>query len=148
MGALADAAIQAGGTVAGVIPEFMVEVEWANEKLTDLRKVKSMHARKKLMLDLADAVVALPGGCGTLEEQMEAIAWKRLGLFGGPIVIVNQDGYYDPLLTMLRSCVEERFMNAHHETMWQVTACVSGVFVAFEASESVGKDVLLRAPVE
>ncbi|MEE2752882.1 MAG: TIGR00730 family Rossman fold protein [Candidatus Latescibacterota bacterium] len=148
MGALADGVLQAGGAVTGVIPEFMVEVEWGNEKLSDLRTVNNMHERKKLMLELADAVVALPGGCGTLEELMEAVTWKQLGLFTGPIVIVNQDGYYDPLLTMLRTCIHERFMNTYHETIWQVTDRVSQVFKAFETSNSSGEDALLHAQVE
>jgi uncharacterized protein (TIGR00730 family) len=70
------------------------------------------------MLELADAVVALPGGCGTFEELLEAITWKRLGLFAGPIAVVNQDGFYDPLLTLLDRAVDERFMDERHRSMW------------------------------
>jgi len=86
-GALAAGALGAGGKVVGILPRFMDELEWGHRSLTELRVVDSMHERKQLMLELADAVVALPGGCGTLEELFEAITWKRLGLYFGPIVL-------------------------------------------------------------
>jgi uncharacterized protein (TIGR00730 family) len=77
-----------------------------------------MHARKHTMLALADAAVALPGGCGTFEELLEAITWKRLGLYAGPIAILNQGGFYDPLLALLDRCVDERFMDERHRAIW------------------------------
>jgi uncharacterized protein (TIGR00730 family) len=118
MGALADGALSAGGTVVGVLPEFMKSLEWGHPGVSDMRVVATMHARKALMLELADAVVALPGGCGTFEELLEAITWKRLGLFAGPIAVVNQDGFYEPLLTLLDRAVDERFMDERHRSMW------------------------------
>ena len=96
----------AGGEVTGVIPRFMVEQGWPiNTGLTQLVEVESMHQRKKTMADLSDAVIALPGGCGTLEELLEIITWKQLGLYLNPIVILNVKNYFDPLLDMLRQAV-------------------------------------------
>jgi hypothetical protein len=104
--------------VIGVLPRFMAELEWGHPGLTEMVVVDDMHARKRRMLEGAGAVVALPGGCGTLEELLEAITWKRLGLYLGPIVLVNLRGFYDPLLELLRRCVDEHFMDERHADMW------------------------------
>jgi uncharacterized protein (TIGR00730 family) len=120
MGRLADAALAEGGRVTGILPMFMDELEWGHGKLTELVLVSDMHERKRLMLDRADAVVALPGGCGTLEELFEAVAWKRLGLYLGPIALVNVRGFFDPCITLLERCVEEHFMDPRHRSMWTV----------------------------
>lgn len=122
MGRMAEAALDAGGTVTGVLPRFMDELEWGHRKLTELRLVDDMHERKRTMLELSDAVVALPGGCGTLEELFEAITWKRLGLFFGPVVLVNVNGFYDPCVALLNRAVDERFMDEKHRAMWSVVA--------------------------
>src|SRR3989442_4553335 len=98
MGALADAALAAGGKVVGVLPRFMYDLEWGHPRLTELRLVGDLHERQRLMIEEVDAIVALPGGSGTLEELMEAITWKRLGLHGHPIVLVNVRGFFDPLI--------------------------------------------------
>jgi uncharacterized protein (TIGR00730 family) len=119
MGRLAGAALQAGGRVTGVLPRFMDDLEWGHRALTELRLVDDMHERKRTMLELSDAVVALPGGCGTLEELFEAITWKRLGLYRGPVVLVNVNGFYDGCLQLLGRCVEECFMDPRHAAMWQ-----------------------------
>jgi uncharacterized protein (TIGR00730 family) len=118
MGALASGALAAGGRVVGVLPRFMADLEWGHAGLSELRLVEDMHARKHAMLTSGDAVVALPGGCGTFEELLEAITWKRLGLYTGPIAILNQDGFYDPLLELLEGCIRERFMDERHAAMW------------------------------
>ncbi len=120
MSAVSDAALAAGGEVTGVIPRFMVEQGWHHTGLTELVEVESMHERKKMMADLSDAVIALPGGCGTLEELLEVITWKQLGLYLNPIVILNVKGYFAPLLAMLRKAVEENFMRAQHGAIWHV----------------------------
>jgi uncharacterized protein (TIGR00730 family) len=122
MGALADGALSRGGRIEGVLPRFMFDLEWAHPRLTDLHVVSDMHERKRLMLDRADAVVALPGGCGTLEELFEAITWKRLGLFTAPIVLINTRGFFDPCLALLERCVAEHFMDDRHRAMWSVVA--------------------------
>ncbi|MDE2449341.1 MAG: TIGR00730 family Rossman fold protein [Gammaproteobacteria bacterium] len=122
MGALADGALSKGGRVIGILPRFMDELEWGHRGLSELRLVEDMRTRKHLMLTAAQAAVALPGGCGTLEELLEAITLKRLGLFLGPIVLVNTRGYFHPLLEMLSRAVDEHFMDTRHALMWQVVA--------------------------
>jgi uncharacterized protein (TIGR00730 family) len=120
MAATSNAALQAGGTVTGVIPRFMVEQGWHHLGLTRLVQTETMHERKQLMAQMSDAVIALPGGCGTMEELLEIITWKQLGLFLNPIVVLNIDGFYDPLLEMLQRAIDGRFMRPEHRGIWQV----------------------------
>ena len=124
MSAVSDAALAAGGEVTGVIPRFMVEQGWHHTGLTRLVEVESMHERKKMMADLSDAVIALPGGCGTLEELLEIITWKQLGLYLNPVVILNVKGYFDPLLAMLQRAMVENFMRTQHGSIWHVANTV------------------------
>ena len=120
MAIASNAALAAGGQVTGVIPRFMVDRGWHHQGLTELRIVADMHERKRLMAGLSDACIALPGGCGTLEELLEVITWKQLGLYVGPIIILNVGGYYDPLLRMLSVAVNEGFMRPLHSALWRV----------------------------
>lgn len=120
MGALADAALDAGGKVTGVIPQFMVDNGWCREMLTNLIVTPDMHTRKEKIVTLADATIALPGGVGTLEELMEIITWKQLGLYANPIVILNTRGYFNPLTEMLERAVKEKFMREIHRNLWSV----------------------------
>lgn len=120
MGSLADGALAQGGRVIGVLPRFMDDLEWGHRGITELMLVEDMHQRKRTMLERADAVVALPGGCGTLEELFEAMAWKRLGLYLGPIIIVNTAGFFDHCVELLDRCVSEGFMDDRHRSMWTV----------------------------
>ncbi len=122
MGALADGVLSRGGRVVGVIPRFMAELEWAHDRLSELHLVDDMRTRKHEMLSRSQAVVALPGGSGTLEELFEVISLKRLGVYLGPIVLVNTRGFFEPLLTLLARAVAERFMDPRHLAMWQVVA--------------------------
>lgn len=140
MGALADAALAAGGRIVGVIPRFMVDLEWGHDDLTELHVVEDMRTRKHEMLTRSSAVVALAGGTGTLEELFEAITLKRLGLFLGPIVIVNTRGYYDALLAQLATAVAERFIDARHEAMWTVVAGPEDVLPAIESAAAWGAE--------
>lgn len=117
---ISNAALAAGGTVTGVIPRFMVEQGWHHKGLTRLIETESMHERKQLMADLSDGVIALPGGCGTLEELLEIITWKQLGLYLKPIVILNTNGFYNPLLEMLQQAISQNFMRKEHGTIWHV----------------------------
>lgn len=117
---ISDAALAAGGTVTGVIPRFMVEQGWHHKGLTRLIETESMHERKQLMADLSDGVIALPGGCGTLEELLEIITWKQLGLYLKPIVILNTNGFYNPLLEMLQQAISQNFMRKEHGNIWHV----------------------------
>ncbi len=121
MRSLSDAALSNAGEVIGVIPGFMVEQEWHHTGLTELITVPDMHTRKHTMARLSDAVIALPGGCGTMEELLEIITWKQLGLYGKPVVILNIDHFYDPLLEMLDKAVKENFMRPQHSEIWRIT---------------------------
>lgn len=120
MGALADGALACGGRVVGVLPRFMAELEWGHKGLTELELVGDMRTRKHLMLVRSAGAVALPGGSGTLEELLEAISLKRLGLYLHPIVLVNTRAFFDPLIELLGRAVDERFMDARHLEMWRV----------------------------
>lgn len=120
MAAVSNAALEKGGKVTGVIPTFMVEQGWQHDGLTELIVVPDMHERKQTMARLSDAIVALPGGCGTLEELLEVITWKQLGLYLNPIVILNTKGYFNPLIDMLKRAVDENFMRKQHMDIWAV----------------------------
>lgn len=120
MNSVADAVLKNGGRVTGVIPRFMVEQNWHHSGLTELVEVDSMHERKQLMADLSDGVIALPGGCGTLEELLEIITWKQLGLYLNPVVILNVNHFFDPLIEMLEKAIDENFMRVEHGAIWQV----------------------------
>ncbi len=115
-----DGALENGGKAIGVIPQFMVEQEWHHKGLTELHVTQSMHERKQMMADLSDAVIALPGGCGTIEELSEIITWKQLGLYLNPIVILNINGYYDHYIAQLGKAIEENFMGEIHGSIWSV----------------------------
>jgi len=122
MGALADGALARGGRVIGILPRFMADLEWGHKGLTDLQLVEDLRTRKHVMLTLSQAAIALPGGSGTLEELLEAITFKRLGLYLNPIVLVNTRSFFTPLIEQLARAVEESFMDQRHLLMWQVVA--------------------------
>ncbi|GAB6865274.1 TIGR00730 family Rossman fold protein [Bacteroides acidifaciens] len=120
MRSVADAVLKSGGEVTGVIPHFMVEQNWHHTGLTELIEVESMHERKQKMANLSDGIIALPGGCGTLEELLEIITWKQLGLYLNPIIVLNVNGFFDPLLEMFEKAIEENFMRQQHRDIWKV----------------------------
>lgn len=111
MGALARGALEAGGEVIGVIPEFMVDREWGRGDLTEVHVVASMHERKALMADLTDAFLALPGGMGTLEEVFEVWTWRQIGLLDKPVGFLDADGFWTPLLDSLRGIADAGFLS-------------------------------------
>ncbi|MGC9960373.1 MAG: TIGR00730 family Rossman fold protein [Acidimicrobiales bacterium] len=133
MGLLADAALEAGGGVIGVMPEFLVDAEIAHTGLTSMHVVGSMHERKAMMAELSDGFVALPGGLGTLEEVAEILTWSQLGLHAKPVGFLNVAGYYDLLLAFLDHGVTEGFLRAENRQL---------VLSAASATELLG---LLRA---
>jgi uncharacterized protein (TIGR00730 family) len=134
MGALAEGALAAGGRVIGIIPRFMVDLEWGNNDVSELHVVEDMRARKHEMLTRSKAVIALPGGTGTFEELFEAMTLKRLGIFLGPIVLVNTRGYYDPLLAQMAAAIDGRFMDERHASLWNVVADPQGALATLEAA--------------
>jgi len=117
MGAVADAALEEGGRVIGVIPQSLVDREVAHPALSELRVVESMHERKALMAELSDAFIALPGGVGTLEELFEVYTWNQLGLHAKPLGLFNVRGYFDGLVHFLDHAVAERFVTRPHRDM-------------------------------
>ena len=120
MAAVENGALDAGGISIGIIPQFMVDNGWLHQGLTEVKITATMHERKDMMAKMADAVVALPGGTGTFEELFEIITWKMLGLFVKPIIILNTDHYYDPLLQMLDCTANRHFMNPVFKKLWAV----------------------------
>ena len=117
MGVLADAVLGSGGRAVGVIPRALSDMEVAHPGLTELHEVDSMHERKALMADLADAFIALPGGFGTLDELCEVLTWAQLGLHHKPVALLNVDGYYDALLAFLDRAVSDRFLRLAHRRL-------------------------------
>lgn len=134
MGALADAALAAGGEVVGVIPAALASVEVAHQGLTELHVVESMHARKALLTQMADAFVALPGGIGTMDELFEALTWRQLGIHDKPVGVLNADGYYDPLLALLDRMLEERLLPARSRTTLVARDSIDALLTALLSS--------------
>ena len=147
MGAMAGGALAVGGEVHGITPGFLRDMEVSHEGLTSLRVVEDMRTRKHLMLEGSDAVVTLPGGCGTYEEVFEAMTLKRLGRWLGPIVLVNTGGFYDRLQDFLEHSVAERFMGQQHADLWQTVSEPHEVVPALQSAPAWGEDALQHATV-
>jgi uncharacterized protein (TIGR00730 family) len=120
MGCIADRYIEQGGNITGVIPEFMVKIEWAHPGIKNMLVVQDMHERKKKLVENTDAVIALPGGTGTLEELMEVLALKRLGKYLKPIILLNTDGFYNQLIEFFQTMVQEQFLRHEHLSAYTV----------------------------
>ena len=147
MGKLADTVLEAKGRIVGIMPHFMKEVEFHHKDVNEFIFTADMHERKKQFMVGVDALITLPGGCGTFEELMEAITLKRLGIFTKPIVILNQDGYYDKLLDMMDHAVEEGFMAEKHRDIWTVFEDPEKVIEAINESTPWSKDAIRFAQV-
>jgi hypothetical protein len=119
MGAVADGALSKGGHVTGIIPKFLSRKEIIHEGLTEVHKVNSMHERKLRMSEMCDAVVALPGGFGTMDELFEILTWAQLGLHQKPVGILNTEGFFDGLLSFMHSMSENGFVSTVHQHMLQ-----------------------------
>jgi uncharacterized protein (TIGR00730 family) len=120
MGKLADTILENNGTITGVIPSFMKDQGWNHSEVNDMIITSDMGERKKQMFAMADAIVALPGGVGTLEELTEAITLKQLGLFRGPVIILNTLNFYKSLIDFFEHMVAESFLRAEHKTIWEI----------------------------
>jgi uncharacterized protein (TIGR00730 family) len=142
MGKLADVILENGGKIRGVMPRFMKEIEWAHKGVTDFVFTETMQERKAAYLEGVDGVVALPGGSGTLEELLEAITLKRLGLLTEPIVILNTRDYYGPLKEMLNRCVAENFMDERHLEMWAFVDEPEDVIGALESAPKWSEEAI------
>jgi uncharacterized protein (TIGR00730 family) len=134
MGAVADAVLSAGGTVTGIIPRALEGRESAHQGLTDLRVVGSMHEREQLMFDLSDAFVAFPGGFGTMEEVIEMITWKQMGIHGKPIVIANIGGYFDSLLKQFELAVQKKYARTEDRILFAVADTTKGILTFLDGA--------------
>ncbi len=122
MGRLAEGALSRGGSVYGIIPKFMYDLEWGHNGITDLKIVDTMNERKELMIKDTDAAIALPGGSGTFEELFETITLKRLGVYLSPIIFVNINGFFNPCIELLERAISENFMDERNRLMWKVVS--------------------------
>jgi uncharacterized protein (TIGR00730 family) len=147
MGCLADRLLERGGVIRGVIPEFMVKVEWAHPFVKDMIIVRDMHERKKLLIENTDAVIALPGGTGTLEELMEVLSLKRLGKFFKPIILINTDGFYNSLLELFAKMVKENFLREEHLKAFRVIGNPSELIEAIKESTDWDENAIHSASV-
>ena len=134
MGALADEVLAAGGKVVGVIPKALEGREAAHRGLTELQVVSTMHEREQRMFDLADAFVAFPGGFGTLEEIIEMLTWKQLGIHGKPIVIANLGSYFDPLLQQFDAAIRKGYARAEDRILFAVAENTRGILTLLEGA--------------
>lgn len=140
MGEINTAAIEAGGTAIGVIPRFMDEAGRAHPSLTRKIVTEDMHTRKSTMASLASAVIALPGGVGTFEEMTEIMTWQKLGLFHGPVIILNTRGYYDPLIEMLSRSITEGFTSPRTQNHWHIVSTPAQALAAIQTSLTATSD--------
>ncbi len=145
MGHLATSIIEGGGTAHGVMPHFLKDIEMNHPLVSDFIFVDTMSERKQLLLANTEGLIALPGGCGTLEELLEAITLKRLGQYLKPIVIVNQEGFYTPQLEMLEKMIEEDFMRPEHRNLWTVVGDPSEALDAIHATPDWDANALQMA---
>ena len=134
MGRLADTIMVNKGRAIGIIPRFMMDVEWGHKNITELIEVKDMHERKKKLVEDIDAIIVLPGGSGTLEETKEVITLKRLGKFTKPIIFINTDGFYDSLFQLFNKMIEEQFMRKEHRNMWTSISRPEEIITAIKES--------------
>ena len=133
MGAVADGALDCGGSVTGVIPHFMVEVEWQHKGVADMRHTDDMSERKQMMIRLSDAIIVLPGSTGTMDELFEAASDKKLGLHQKPIVILNSRGFFDHTFAQLKLMVDENLMTSRHLDVITEAKTIDDVIAAINA---------------
>ena len=147
MGKIADYYIRHNGIIRGVIPEFMVKVEWAHPGIKDMLIVRDMHERKQKLIEGTDAVIALPGGTGTLEELVEVLALKRLGKFNKPVILLNTNGFYDQLLAFFDTMLKEQFLRPEHLEAYTVVRQPADILPAILDTPDWYPDAIDRAPV-
>lgn len=133
MGVLADAALAAGGSVIGIMPQFLVDKEIAHRGLTELRVVDTMHNRKEMMMRVADAIIALPGGWGTYDELAEAATWAQLGLHDKPLGLLNVSGFFDPLIAQMDHAIAEGFVRPAHRDLLIVEDDIANLLARIDA---------------
>lgn len=148
MGKIADTILQHKGEIKGVIPEFMVNIEWAHPKISEMAIVKDMHQRKELLIENSDAVLALPGATGTIEELFAVISLKRLGKFNKPIIILNTNHFYDTLIDFMEQMISEKFLRNEHKKLWRIIASPGQLMEALNQKEDWPEDAIKLAQVD
>lgn len=147
MGALANKVLSLNGAIKGVIPHFMVEVEWAHKGVEEMITVDTMSERKSRLIEGVSAVIALPGSTGTLDELADVISLKKLGLFTKPIIIINSHGFYDSLFALFNKMIDENFMRPEHDQLWTEVKDASRVINAIDTAPQWDKDAINIAAV-
>jgi uncharacterized protein (TIGR00730 family) len=142
MGIVADAAMNAGGKVIGIIPQHIQAKEIEHHGLTELHVVDSMHTRKRMMAEKSDAFVVLPGGFGTLDEAFEIITWKQLQLHEKPVIIFNDNGFWTPLIALMDNLIQSGFANDKHRSLYQIADTLPDIF------EILKKPIIKPPPIE
>lgn len=140
MGNLADGCLSSGGKISGIIPDFLKELELEHRGITSLKVVENLHKREFIMLKEGDCVVALPGGIGTFSELLQSITWKRLRQIESDIFIVNINGYFNPLIEMLKKSMEENFLKDEFYSLWNIVDSVDSLIVEFEKELTLPQD--------
>lgn len=135
MGKVADAALEANGEVVGVMPTHLQQKEKVHSALTEIHLVDTMHVRKAKMIDLADAFVALPGGCGTLDEYFEVFTWAQIGLHDKPVILYNINGFYDALILHFHKMIEEGFIREQQRGVLKVATTIDEIFAILNSSD-------------
>lgn len=137
MGAVADAALAHSGRVIGIMPEHLQKREIAHLHLTEIHFVESMHVRKKKMVDLSDAYIALPGGCGTLDEYFEVFTWAQIGLHHNPVILYNIDGFYDTLILHFEKMMEEGFIKEEQRGILKVASTADEILTLLMDQQTI-----------
>ena len=135
MGAIANSMLELNGEITGIIPRFMVEVEWEHKGVKDMIHVDTMAQRKELLVKNVDAVITLPGSTGTMEELFEVLSNKKLGLFIKPVVLLNTNGFFNPLIKMLNKMADEKFMRQEHKQVYDVVDDPKEVIKVIESAQ-------------
>jgi uncharacterized protein (TIGR00730 family) len=136
MGAVADAALAAGGDVVGIIPQHLQQAELGHRGLTELKIVDTMHTRKRMMFDLSEAFIVLPGGMGTLDETFEIITWRQLGMHDKPIILLNHEQYWDPFLGLVDHVIGNGFARPATRQLFSVASSIGRLFDLLEADQT------------
>jgi len=144
MGIVADAALAAGGEVIGIIPEYIRSKEVQHTGLTELHVVPSMHIRKNMMVEKSDAFVVLPGGFGTLDETFEVLTWRQIGLHNKPIIIYNENGFWDPLLALIENLIKKGFAPEENRNLYTVARTPEELFLALTAPIAQPADLAMK----
>jgi len=147
MGCVANTTLEINGRIKGIIPRFMIDVEWEHKGVNDMVHVDSMHKRKELLIKNTSGVIALPGGTGTLEELYEVVSLKKLGQFPHPIILLNINNYFNPIIKMAQKMADENFMRQKHLKLWDIANTPEDVLASIKNHKPWGPEVIEFASI-